>query len=121
MPTNQSSPPNAVLEVGAVSGSYHLAARGEALGSLTGSKFKITYAAAALEIANLCALTWDRELAADKLEGTAITIISFAPGALVLAEDKAIPQGKLWTGVLNVVRFRALQTRNSSITVTSIG
>ena len=48
MPTNQSSPLNAVLEIGAVSGSYHLAARGEALGSLTGSKFKITYAADAL-------------------------------------------------------------------------
>ena len=87
------------------------------ISSFNGMTFTVTYDAAALQITDLCALTFTKETTAGAISGTGITITSFTPGAIQFTVDKTIPTGSHWSGVMNIIEFVALATGDAVINV----
>ena len=85
------------------------------IASFQNRTFTLTYDSAALEIVDLCAYTKTKELAAGEIAGTGITILDVSSGKITLKADKAVPSGKNWSGVINVLLFRALTNQPTTI------
>jgi hypothetical protein len=96
---------------------YTVCVRGEEVSNLNGIAFAISYDPVVLEPTDLCAFTWKYELDVGAIAGSDITIISFTPGEIVFTVDKSISTDTEWSGVLNVIRFHALSTGDTTILV----
>ncbi|MCL1885955.1 MAG: S8 family serine peptidase, partial [Dehalococcoidia bacterium] len=79
--------------------------------------FTLTYDPLMLEIDDLSALTWLKELTIGEIPGTNVTIISFSPGEIVFSVDEAIPYIMTWSGITNAFRFKALGTGSTTISL----
>jgi len=82
-----------------------------------GLVFTVEYDEMVLEVDDLCYLTWPKELTTGVIPGTGVTITDFIPGEITFTVDKTIPNGMAWTGIINAVRFKALDSGATMITI----
>jgi hypothetical protein len=69
--------------------------------------YTLTYDDDSLQITDLCAFTYEKEMTTGLVAGTRITIISFTPGVITFTVDESVPSSKQWSGVLNIFEFKA--------------
>jgi len=86
--------------------------------SFTGRTFTLTYDPAVLQLADLCAFTYEQELAVGPIGGADLTVTNVSPGEIVFEVDKVIPQGKTWSGLINIFKFTALSNQSTTVSVT---
>ena len=81
-----------------------------------GSTFTITYDMSALELVDLCDMTKSKEIATGVIDGTGITITNISDGTIDMTIDQTIPEGKKWSGIINIFKFRAKTTGETLVT-----
>ena len=96
---------------------YRVALRAEGIASFSGMAIKINYDPAKLQLVNAAEQAGGAYAAAGAIPGTGITVVNVSPGTLVLALEKSIPQGKAWAGVITVLKFKALASGATAISV----
>ena len=99
---------------------YKISVNGNNMTSFENQSFIMTYDPQVLEIADLCAFTYEKETTTGVIPGTGITIDSFTPGTTVLSIDKPIDTGKQWSGVLNIFELTAIATTDTIIAISGI-
>lgn len=78
--------------------------------SFSGKTFVLTYNDSVLELIDLSAFTKTKETAAGVIPGTGITVSNVSEGSIVMTVDKTIPDNKKWSGVINVVLFKIIES-----------
>ena len=79
----------------------------------------ISYNRNELELVDACSLTANADVPIapfGRISGTDITVMDYIPGLLKLRIDKEIPQGKTWSGTLNIIKFRSIIDEQSVVT-----
>ena len=94
---------------------YYTPIRARNISDFSGKSFMITYDSSSLEPIDLCAFTREKETSAGSINGTGITITSVSDGYIVMTVDKNIPDNEQRSGVINVIKFRAKTTGETSI------
>ncbi len=79
--------------------------------------FTLNYDSSVLQPVDLCAFTSAKETISGVIPGTGITIKSVSDGNIVMMIDKSIPDGKKWSGVINIIKFKAKTTEETSVTL----
>lgn len=77
--------------------------------------FTIEYDTAMLKAIDLYSLTESIELGMGNIPGTEIRIVSFEPGKIVFKMSATILPGKVWSGVVTVIKLEALMTGQTTI------
>ena len=103
-----------VTTAGAV---YKVNVTAKNMAGFDGRFFSLTYDPAVLEIVDLCALTGSQTLTVGPVPRTGLTIESVSSGEIVFSFDKAVPGGKLWSGTINIFKFRALGSQSATISI----
>ena len=96
---------------------YRIALRADGIASFSGIAIKINYDPAKLQLVNAAEQGGGAYAAAGAIPGTGITIVNVSSGTLVLTFEKPIPPGKAWTGVITVLKFKALASGATAISV----
>ena len=96
---------------------YTVSVLADDIADFSGMVFVIEYDPLLLEVDDLCILTWAKETTAGAIPGTGITIVSFTPGEIVFEIDRNIPNDKVFSGLINAIRFRALDDGEAVITL----
>ena len=96
---------------------YDITLSAQDIKSFTGRVIIINYDQAALQLADLCAFTKELELKTGAITATGITITQLSPGEIRLTVAKTIPDGKAWSGTINIFRFKALENTTTTVTV----
>jgi hypothetical protein len=99
-----------VLDI-SVGSQYLVSVKCNGVPSLTGRQFTVKYDPNALVAVDLCAFSKGKVLSAGLVPGTSLTVESFTPGEIIFSLAKSIPSGKTWDGVVNVMRFKAIQKK----------
>ncbi|MBN7773731.1 bacterial Ig-like domain-containing protein [Clostridium aminobutyricum] len=76
--------------------------------------FTLQYEAANLEVIDLVSQTKKKEISIGIVNGTGIEILSYTPGEIKFRVNKEIVNGKTWSGNLNIFKFKAKITGNTS-------
>ena len=79
----------------------------------------ITYNSDELELLDACSLTNKFDIPVTPfgtIDGTNIVVLDFKPGIVRFRIEKEISQGKSWSGIINVLKFRSKVNRQSVIT-----
>lgn len=106
------------LELSCVTGEeYTLSVTASKMRSLNLTTFILTYDPAKLLITDLVGETWSKELAVGEYEN--VKIINVDQGSITFQSlNKDINQYWHWSGLINSIRFRALETGTTTIKVT---
>jgi hypothetical protein len=83
--------------------------------AFSGSTFTMTYDPTKLTLIDFAAQTKAANTAIGGISETQITILSNANGVVTFQINKEIPAGKTWTGVLSIVKFRAITTGTATV------
>ncbi|MDQ7093823.1 S8 family serine peptidase [Desulfosporosinus sp. PR] len=67
----------------------------------------ITYNAGDAQLLDLCGFTNPMELTSGPISNTTITVNRVSPGTISFTVNLPIPSGKSWSGILNVIKFKA--------------
>jgi chitodextrinase len=78
--------------------------------------FTVSYDPLAFDVVDLSTLTWPKELSLGTITGTGIAITQFSPGSITFTVSNAITMGNSWSGVANIIKFRAKANITSNIT-----
>ncbi|MFZ5351280.1 MAG: discoidin domain-containing protein [Bacillota bacterium] len=78
--------------------------------------YTITYNSDELELIDICASTYEKELNAGFIAGADIEILEVQPGTIVFKVTKAIEAGMSWSGTVNSIRFKSKIDGESIIT-----
>lgn len=87
---------------------YHVAFKVQNAEALNGRAFTISYDPMLLQVEDLCALTFDKEVTAGVIARTGIQITSVADGEIHFTLTKTIPAGAKWSGLVNLFAFKAV-------------
>jgi len=87
------------------------------IATFSGKPITVTYAPAELQLINAAEQVYGSYTATGAIPGAGITITNAAPGILELEFSAAIPQGKTWSGVITVLKFKALASGTTTISV----
>jgi hypothetical protein len=96
---------------------YHVSVKGNNVSSFSGTTYTVTYDASKLELQDFAAQTKQGKTAPGAVTGTGLTIVSHSNGVLTFTVQKTISSGYKWSGVLTVLKFRALSTGSNSLQV----
>jgi len=77
--------------------------------------FTIEYNPNELELIDLCSLTPEFERTAGNITGTGLRIVDVNEGKIVFTMFAFIEPGRMWTGTINIMKFRA--KLNGQVTV----
>ncbi len=80
-------------------------------------KYTVTYNASELEIYDIFGYTPEQELTAEALSERGIALITNSPGRLVFQCSDTAAEGQTLSGVVNLLRFKAVSDGEKSITV----
>ena len=76
--------------------------------SFKGRSFTVLYNTSEISaVKDLCKMTYKIELATGDIAGTGITIVQNDPGIIKFSVDKVIPEGKSWSGIVNIIVLKA--------------
>ena len=67
-------------------------------------------------VKDLCRMTYKNESATGAIAGTGITIIQNDPGIIKFTVDKVIPEGKSWSGIVNIIALKAKVSGHVALT-----
>ena len=67
-------------------------------------------------VKDLCRMTYKIESATGAIAGTGITIIQNDPGIIKFTVDKVIPEGKSWSGIVNIIALKAKVSGHVALT-----
>lgn len=116
--TKPSVPDISVIEVNlSADKEYTIVLNASNITSFTNQIYTLTYDPAKLQLLDFAAQMDGESISAGQVAGTALTIISHSNGELSFTFDKGIPDGKAWSGVITVLRFKALGSGNTGISV----
>ncbi len=96
---------------------YNITISASNITDFNGQIFTLTYDAKAMQLTDLCAFTYAKELAKGTISGTDVTITSFSPGTVIFMVNKTVASGKEWSGVLEIFEFKALTSSNTTISI----
>lgn len=85
--------------------------------NLSGVQFTVTYDPAVMSLVDFAAQTVKIDTAVGTVTDTSLTIVSHASGKLVFKVDTSITAGTSWSGCVTLLKFKALQTQNTIVTV----
>ena len=95
---------------------YLLPLTAKNIGSFDEEVFVLNYNPSELTLVDLAAQTKNPSVASVGLvNGTEIEILSVDDGFVTLKVDRQIPAGQVWSGVLTIVKFKAVATTKSSV------
>lgn len=91
---------------------------GRNIRDLSGS-ISITYNTSELEVLDICAQTYEKELSAGTAMNGRITIEQFDPqnGLIKIKINRTIPSGKIYSGFLNMIQFKAKMTGETELVI----
>lgn len=70
----------------------------------------ITYDSSILELIDLCSITNEEERTmGERIEENGIVIKNLSLGTIQIIFNKSIPEGKLWSGFINGIKFKAIK------------
>ena len=98
-------------------GEYLIALSAWDMASFAGRTMTVTYDPAKLQLADAAAHVYGTYTSADAIPGTGITVTSVSSGSIMLTFNTTIPQGKTWSGVITVFKFKALAAGITTLSV----
>jgi len=87
------------------------------IASFAGEEISVTYDPNELQLINVADQLYDAHTAAGAIPGTGITITSVSPSSLKLTFEATILSGKTWSGVITILKFKALITGTATMIV----
>jgi alpha-tubulin suppressor-like RCC1 family protein len=114
--TLTSSAVNMTLQATA-NGIYNISVKGNNISSFNGTTYTITYDSSKLELQDFAAQAKRLKTTPGTVAGTGLTIVSHSGGVLTFTVQKTISNGYKWSGVLTILKFRALSTGSSSLQI----
>jgi len=107
------------ITINAVAGKrYDIGIAASDITSFSGMTVTMQYDPARMQLIDLCAFTKAKELSAGAIPGVGVTVSQISSGAIVFTVSKGIPSGSMWSGAINTISFKALQSGNTIVTVT---
>ena len=86
---------------------YNLILTAEDVADFSGNIFVVAYNKDELEVVDLNAMTEAIELTAGKIEGTNIEIVKAEAGRIVFRIDQEVENTETWSGILDIIKFKA--------------
>ncbi len=101
--------PNIVCSINSTAGSpVNLILKLNNAASLSNLTFIVTYNTNEIaRVSDLCNYTRKEEKELGLIKGTGITIIENSPGIIKFTVNKTIPNGKFWSGIVNILQFES--------------
>jgi len=96
---------------------YSIAFTGKNISSFDNKVFTITYDPAQLQLVDFAAQTSANDTAVGVIPSADIEILSHSGGVITFTRSQTVPSGKVWSGVLTVMKFKALGTGTVSIEI----
>jgi hypothetical protein len=96
---------------------YHISVKGHSVTSFSGTTYAVTYDSSKLTLQDFAAQTKQGKTTPGAVAGTGLTIVSHSGGVLTFTVQKTIQSGYKWSGVLTVLKFKALSTGSSSLQI----
>jgi len=110
--------PDSYVNINAVSGrEYNVAISVNNITNFAGIEVKVNYDASVFEVVDLSRFTIEKERQAGRIDGTYLTITHVSPGEIRFIKDKVIADGKAYSGIVNILSFRAKQTQSSTMQI----
>lgn len=94
---------------------YTLAFTGKGISSFANKVYTIKYDPKKLSLIDFAAQTKALDTSIGKIANSNIEIISHANGVITFKVNTIIPNGKLWMGIINMVKFKAIASGTSTI------
>ena len=88
---------------------YTLSINAVEISNLNNKTFSLSYDPAEMQLLDFAAHIGSNRTTNGLIPGTPITIISHTNGEVVFSYNKAVPGGYEWTGVLTIVKFKAIK------------
>ena len=88
-------------------GQYNLILTAEDVEDFSSNIFVVAYNKDELEVVDLNAMTEAIELTAGKIEGTNIEIVKAEAGRIVFKIDQEVENTETWSGILDIIKFKA--------------
>jgi alpha-tubulin suppressor-like RCC1 family protein/subtilisin family serine protease/chitodextrinase len=86
---------------------------------ILGRKITITYDnSSILDVKDLCAMTYNKDLGVGPVADTDIRILQNEPGVIKFTSDKPVEEGKTWSGVVNIITFEPAASGTVTLTCT---
>lgn len=79
--------------------------------------FKENYDLSVFDVVDLCGAAFGEQTGVGIIPGTGITILEYSPGLIKFSIIKAIPNGMLWSGIINIVKLRAKAAITTTVSV----
>jgi hypothetical protein len=98
-------------------GIYSISVKGNNISAFTGTTYTVTYDPSKLELQDFAAQAKRGQTTPGAAVGTGLTLVSHNNGALTFTVQKAIQSGYTWSGVLTILKFKALSTGSSTLQV----
>jgi hypothetical protein len=98
-------------------GTYLISLNAQYITSFAGKTITVSYSQSALQFLDAAAQIQGANVSAGPIPGTGITIASVSPGIIKITFSKSIPSGKAWSGVVTVMKFKALASGATQISV----
>jgi len=109
---------NTSMNINTVSGTeYYVVISASDITSFNSVTYTLTYNANLLTLVDFAAQTYALETGAGVIPGTGLTILSHANGVLKFTFDRTIPSGKVWDGVMTVVKFQGKGTGTANVSI----
>jgi hypothetical protein len=96
---------------------YIIALSAANMSAFTGKTITVTYEPTKLQLTNTAAQINGTYTSAGVIPGTGITVTSVSPGIISLTFSTSIPQGKVWSGTITLLSFKALTNGATTISV----
>jgi alpha-tubulin suppressor-like RCC1 family protein len=106
------------LKLDLVQGSHYLVALSASdIATFDGMTVMMEYDPTELQLENIAEQAYSAWTTPGTVPGTDISITGALPGQICLEIDRDIPSGKVWSGVITVLKFKALTTGESTLSL----
>ena len=79
--------------------------------------YTFSYDTQMLQLADGCALTYEKEVDISSINAAGVAITSISQGSFGFSVNKVIPEGKKYSGAVNVIAVKALATGETTVTL----
>ena len=87
--------------------------------SFYGTPVLVEYDATKLQLIAITEHVYEANMDIGSIPNTNITVTAISPGSISLSYDKAIPQGKAWSGVITILKFKAIASGITTVNVST--
>ena len=87
------------------------------IASFAGKMITVSYDPTVLQLVNVADQVYGTYSVAGAIPGTALTVAAVSPGTVSITSNVTIPVGKSWAGVITILKFKALATGATAVSV----